>query len=164
MSPPSDAEIETLKRAEKIAVVQPGDVFFFSSSMAHLVLTISDELSVGTYEAITNPHPGNVQMLFESMSRERQFYKCLPEEEDIEDMYDDVWANIKETIIPMLGSDESVKMQRLFLDCAETTLRNHEDYFQAKVTDERLGVWREAVEEAERRHFRKLRANGGKQY
>lgn len=57
-SPPlSEVKLKALRQAAKIALLRPGDVYFFSGGTAHTALCVSEGMGLSSYESIVTLHP-----------------------------------------------------------------------------------------------------------
>lgn len=91
--PFSEKEIAVLRRACKVVVIEPGDVYVFSGAGAHMAVGLGDELNLAAYEAVLNFHPANLA-LFRECNTRRHHYDCRSSKEDFEEWCEDVVRNL----------------------------------------------------------------------
>ena len=89
----SASETEALRRAARVALVRPGDVFIFSGGNAHMALSVSSDLSVTAYESFVNLAPPNLRLFLES-GTEAQYRPCRARAAMMEDIKLDVAENV----------------------------------------------------------------------
>jgi len=90
--PLQEPELQALRKAAKIALLRPGDAYFFSGGVAHTVLCISEEMCLGAYESIVTLNPAHVELFLHTDDREGVF--CLDQfsmgSDDAQDIKDDM--------------------------------------------------------------------------
>eukprot|EP00931_Biecheleriopsis_adriatica_P088210 TRINITY_DN62582_c0_g1_i1.p1 TRINITY_DN62582_c0_g1~~TRINITY_DN62582_c0_g1_i1.p1 ORF type:complete len:514 (-),score=118.99 TRINITY_DN62582_c0_g1_i1:23-1534(-) len=75
-SPPlKEAELQALRKAAKVVLLRPGDVYLFSGGIAHTVLCISEDMCLGAYESIVTLHPTHVDHFLHTSDKEGPY--CL---------------------------------------------------------------------------------------
>ena len=86
--PLPEEEVAALSSCVKMAVLQPGDVFFFSGACAHMAMCVglpSAPLSVTAYESFINTNPRHVE-LFCKTNRAIHFFECHMRWGELRDM------------------------------------------------------------------------------
>jgi len=102
--PLSQKEIDYLKRVCKAVIVEPGDVYVFSGSGAHMACGLGDDLNLAAYEALLNFHSANLALFSRSNTNEHH-YDCRSSRDDLDEWNLDVVDNLEE--IYLKNSDSS---------------------------------------------------------
>jgi len=99
LSPPlPEREIQALRKAAKVALLRPGDMYLFSGGIAHATLCVSDELCVCTYESIVSLHPVHVEHFLHTDDEEGPYCtsKYAMSSSELEETKDDMIDNLED--------------------------------------------------------------------
>jgi len=97
-SPPlAPRQEEALRRAAKVVLLRPGDVYLFSGGVTHTVLCVSDEMAVSSYESIVTLSPRHVEHFLSTASISGPYRKlgCMPKCE-LRDLMDECLDQLEE--------------------------------------------------------------------
>eukprot|EP00929_Paragymnodinium_shiwhaense_P053039 TRINITY_DN26559_c0_g2_i1.p1 TRINITY_DN26559_c0_g2~~TRINITY_DN26559_c0_g2_i1.p1 ORF type:complete len:522 (+),score=126.38 TRINITY_DN26559_c0_g2_i1:37-1602(+) len=164
--PLSEAEVACLRRAAKIALLRPGDVYFFSGGIAHTTLCVSEDICLAAYESFVTLNPVHVEHFLHTDDSEGPYCldklamppedlydtkeDCLDQLEDAADQYDQggpttvpdkqvsrIWTKLLQT----LHSNE-VFQARLRDNYAKAVdvLAANDRWFKAKIPDKCVRV------------------------
>jgi len=106
--PLSPEDDETLRLAAKVALIRPGDAYFFCGGVPHVTLSVGEDLNLAAYESYVTLNRNVVQHFLmssdEYMGTAVPLYtKALMPECEFEEVKDDVVDNMQELSHIILG-------------------------------------------------------------
>jgi len=109
--PVSEEDLALLKSASIIALIRPGDVYYFCGGIPHMTLSISDELNVSSYESYVTFNRTNLQFFLmgsdEYMGKKAHLAKeALMPECELEDIKDDIVDRMQFLSHVILGNEK----------------------------------------------------------
>lgn len=125
--PLSERDVGMLRRAKKVALIRPGDVWVFSGGQPHSALCVGDGLSITAYESLVPAHPDAVGLLVRSNCSSAHSKTCWMEDEDLDELYEDVVDAIQRSLRDP-GAD--VRLRSRLQACAREMRDRGDSYCQ----------------------------------
>jgi len=122
LAPPfTEHHIAILRKACKVVVVGPGDVYVFSGAGPHMAMGLGSGLSLAAYEAVLNFHPENLQMFLKS-NTQLHHYDCRSSNNDVYDWMEDIIYNLASLHHRCCDSQAALPRGTETLNCISATL------------------------------------------
>jgi len=96
--PLTDRDKGFLRRAQKIALVRPGDVWVFSGGQPHTALVVGDGINISAYESFVAAHPAAVGLLVRSNTKASHWKPCWMDDDDLDELYEDVVDSLQRSL------------------------------------------------------------------
>jgi len=119
-----EEHLDLIKKAHRICIIKPGDVFIFSAAGAHQATSIcpNKELSISAYESYITCVPEHVLQFLQTGNRAYHHIGFIMDKKGILDIKDDILEQIER--IFFLRKTLSLTMQILFERTLNTLMTN----------------------------------------
>eukprot|EP00756_Hemistasia_phaeocysticola_P062575 Hpha_TRINITY_DN6021_c0_g1::TRINITY_DN6021_c0_g1_i1::g.63513::m.63513 len=109
--PLSEDDRAALRRAEKIALVAPGDAWVFSGGQPHSALQVGDGISVCAYESFIPACPEGIATLMRTNTQDH-WKECWTDDDELEEILEEVVDNLQEASFnPALSKEQRKRVE-----------------------------------------------------
>eukprot|EP00471_Norrisiella_sphaerica_P010117 CAMPEP_0184497008 /NCGR_PEP_ID=MMETSP0113_2-20130426/35486_1 /TAXON_ID=91329 /ORGANISM="Norrisiella sphaerica, Strain BC52" /LENGTH=608 /DNA_ID=CAMNT_0026883931 /DNA_START=8 /DNA_END=1835 /DNA_ORIENTATION=- len=94
LSPLTQPEKKAILGASTVALLEPGDVFFFSGANAHTAVCVGDQISVTSYESFVNLSANHLRIFCGTNDTSDHFEDCHMHADELSSMKEEVCDSI----------------------------------------------------------------------
>mmetsp|Transcript_7256 Transcript_7256/g.13416 ORF Transcript_7256/g.13416 Transcript_7256/m.13416 type:complete len:431 (-) Transcript_7256:44-1336(-) len=142
--PLSEREKGFLRRAKKIALIRPGDIWVFSGGQPHTALIVGDGISISAYESFVSAHPAAVGLLVRSNTKDSHWKPCWMDDDDLDELYEDVVDSLQRSL---RAPDLERKLRLRLQSCVQAMRTDGDPYCRELWEQEDSGKRRRRREE-----------------